>query len=115
IGFLTLTGGTTAMLCDGVWSIGSMVIKGEIDYRITRPAPVIVQVASTHVGMQAFGEVTLGAAMFVYGWIGAGLSPALIPVALLLLACGLVIGMALMPAMCAVNFWVKGTASLFGF
>jgi ABC-2 type transport system permease protein len=115
IGFLSLAGSATAVFWDGVWSIGSMVVKGDIDYRIARPAPVIVQVASAHIGMQAFGELTLGVAMFVYGWIGAGLSPSLIPVALLLLACGIVIETALLTALCAINFWIKGGMSVFAF
>ncbi|WP_026930577.1 ABC transporter permease [Glycomyces tenuis] len=115
VGFLTLGGATTAVFWDGVWSIGSMVIKGDIDYRITRPAPVIVQVASLHVGMQAFGELSLGTVMLVYGWVGAGLSPTLIPLALLMLACAVVIETAVLTALCAVNFWVKGTMSVFAF
>ena len=115
VGFLTLGGATTAVFCDGVWSIGELVIKGDMDYRITRPAPVIVQVASLHVGMQAFGELTLGAAMLAYGWIGASLSPALIPLALFMLACSIVIETAVLTALCAVNFWVKGSMSVFAF
>ena len=112
--FLTLSGSLTAVLFDGLWSLGGFVIKGDIDYRITRPAPVILQVASAQMGMQGFGEMALGTAMLVYGWVGAGLSPLWIPVALFLIACGVVIQAALVAVACGLNFWVKGVVSVFG-
>ena len=114
-GFLTVAAGSTALLCDGVWSTGQMVLKGEIDYRMTRPAPVVVQVATAHIGMQGFGEVVFGLVMVVYGWIGAGLGVAAIPVGILGLACAIVIECALITVFCAVNFWIKGPMSNFAF
>ncbi|MCH7230136.1 ABC-2 family transporter protein [Glycomyces sp. L485] len=107
-GFLGLSGGSSALFWDGIWSTPSMIVKGELDYRIVRPAPVMVQVASSHIGMQSFGEVTLSSAMLVLGWTGAGLGLDMLPLALLLLACACVIQCALLTAMCAIGFWVKG-------
>ena len=92
-----------------------MVIKGDIDYRITRPAPVIIQVGSSHIGMQSIGEVVFGSAMFVYGWIGAGIGLAAVPIGVLAIACAAVIQSALVTVLCAVNFWIKGQASIFAF
>jgi ABC-type uncharacterized transport system permease subunit len=114
-GLLSVAGGCNALFWDGVWSTGSMVIKGDIDYRITRPAPVVIQVGSSHIGMQSVGEVIFGSAMFFYGWIGAGLGLAWLPVGVLALACGGLIQSALVTAACAVNFWIKGQMSLFAF
>jgi ABC-2 type transport system permease protein len=114
-GLLSMAAGSTALLCDGVWSTGQMVLKGEIDYRITRPAPVVVQVATTHIGMQGFGEVGFGLLMIVYGWIGAGLGAAAVPVGILALVCAVVIECALVTVFCAVNFWIKGPMSPFAF
>ncbi|GAB3231643.1 ABC transporter permease [Glycomyces halotolerans] len=107
-GFLNLSGASTALFWDGIWSTPTMIVKGDMDYRITRPAPVIIQVASAHIGMQAFGELTMGAAMLIYGWIGAGLNPMLIPLALLLLAVAVVFQCSFLTVMCAIGFWVKG-------
>jgi len=112
---LAIAGGSTALFCDGVWSTGQMVLKGEIDYRITRPAPVVVQMATTHIGMQGFGEVGFGLVMFVYGWIGAGLGLAAVPVGVLALVCTAVIECALVTLFCSVNFWLKGPMSNFAF
>ncbi|GAA1663958.1 ABC-2 family transporter protein [Glycomyces endophyticus] len=114
-GLLTVAAGSTALLCDGVWSTGQMVLKGEIDYRMTRPAPVVVQVATTHIGMQGFGEVGFGLVMAAYGWIGAGMGLAALPVGVLGVACAIVIECALITALCAVNFWIKGPMSNFAF
>jgi ABC-2 type transport system permease protein len=114
-GLLTVAGGSVALFADGVWSTGSFIIKGDLDYRITRPAPVVVQMASAHLGLQGFGEVTLGLAMFGYGWYGAGLGLAWLPVGALALVCAAVIEIALVTALCAVNFWIKGPMSPFTF
>jgi ABC-type uncharacterized transport system permease subunit len=112
---IAVAGGANALFADGVWSTGSFVIKGDIDYRITRPAPVITQVASSHLGLQSFGEVLLGLLMFGYGWVGAGIDLAWLPVGILALVSASVIQCALVTALCAVNFWVKGPASNFAF
>lgn len=114
-GLLTVSVGSTALLCDGVWSTGQMVLKGDIDYRITRPAPVVVQIATTHIGMQGFGEVSFGLVMIGYAWIGGGFSLAALPIALLALVCACVLECALMTIFCAVNFWIKGPMSNFAF
>ncbi|RRS00698.1 ABC transporter permease [Glycomyces terrestris] len=114
-GLLTVAAGSTALLCDGIWSTGTYVLKGEIDYRITRPAPVVVQVATSHIGMQGFGETAFGLVMVVYGWIGAGLGLAAVPAGLLGVACAVVIECALITMLCAVTFWIKGNNSIFAF
>lgn len=114
-GLLSMAGGSNALFFDGAWSTGALVIKGEIDYRITRPAPVVIQVGSSHLGLQSFGELAIGFAMVLYGWIGAGIGAAWIPVGLLVLVCAAVIQTSLVTALCAVNFWIKGQRSIFAF
>lgn len=114
-GFLATAWGSTALFWDGIWDTGKMIIEGDMDYRLTRPAPVLIQVGSKHVGMQVFGEVTLGLAMLAYGWIGAGLSIALIPVGLFLLICASLIQAALLTIANAVNFWMKGRTPVIAF
>jgi ABC-2 type transport system permease protein len=114
-GFLGVSWGSTALFWDGIWDTGKFVVQGDMDYRITRPAPVLIQVATSHVGMQVFGDVTLGLIMIVVGWIGAGLSFALIPVALFLLVCAAVIQAALLTIANASNFWMKGRHPIVAF
>ena len=114
-GFLATSWSSTALFWDGIWEVGKMTVQGDLDYRLTRPVPVIVQVGSNHLGMQVFGEMTLGIAMLAYGWIGSGISAALIPVALLLLVCAAIIQAALLTIANAVNFWMKGRTPIVAF
>jgi ABC-2 type transport system permease protein len=114
-GFLATSWGSTALFWDGIWDTGKLIVQGDMDYRITRPAPVLIQVASKHVGMQVFGDVTLGLVMIVVGWIGAGLGLALIPVALFLLVCAAVIQASLLTIANASNFWMKGRHPIVAF
>ncbi|WP_199033747.1 ABC transporter permease [Glycomyces salinus] len=115
VGFLAVAAGSPALYWDGIWSIADQVADGGMDYRITRPAPVMPQIATLHIGLQGVGEVPLGAAMFVYGWIGAGVGLGQIPVALLLFACAAVIQVAMYTIANSANFWVKGRVPVFGF
>jgi ABC-2 type transport system permease protein len=114
-GFLATSWGSTALFWDGIWDTGKLIVEGDMDYRITRPAPVLIQVASKHVGMQVFGEVTLGLVMIAVGWIGAGLGAAAIPLALFLLVCAAVIQASLLTMANAVNFWMKGRTPVTAF
>jgi ABC-2 type transport system permease protein len=114
-GFLAVSWGSTALFWDGIWDTGKLIVEGDMDYRLTRPAPVLIQVASKHVGMQVFGEVTLGLVMIAVGWIGAGISAALIPLALFLLLCAAVIQASLLTIANAMNFWVKGRTPVVAF
>lgn len=114
-GFLAASWGSTALFWDGIWDTGKLIVEGDMDYRITRPALVLIQVASKHVGMQVFGEVTLGLVMMTVGWIGAGISAAAIPLALFLLLCAAVIQASLLTMANATNFWIKGRHPMFAF
>ena len=114
-GFLATSWSSTALFWDGIWETGKMIIEGDMDYRITRPAPVLVQIGSKHVGMQVFGELTLGLVMMAIGWTGAGLGFAAIPLGLFLLVCAAVIQAALLTIANAVNFWMKGRTPIVAF
>ncbi|WP_026923021.1 ABC transporter permease [Glycomyces arizonensis] len=114
-GFLTVAASTNAIFWDGMWGLGRQIINGGMDYLIIRPAPVASQLGASHVGMQAFGEITLGLTMLVYGWVGAGLSAAMIPVAIVMLASAVVIEIALLTAANAANFWIKGHSPVVAF
>jgi ABC-2 type transport system permease protein len=114
-GFLAVSWGSTALLWDGIWDTGKLIVEGDMDYRITRPAPVLIQVGSKHVGMQVFGDVTLGLVMMTVGWIGAGISAAAIPLALFLLLCAAIIQASLLTIANAMNFWVKGRTPVVAF
>jgi len=114
-GFLSTGWASTALFWDGIWDTGKMIIEGDMDYRLTRPASVLVQIGSKHVGMQVFGEMTLGLVMLGIGWTGAGLGLATVPVGLFLLVCSAVIQAALLTIANAANFWMKGRTPILAF
>lgn len=115
MGFMVLADAVTEVGWDGIWTIGQRVITGDIDYRITRPAPVMLQVGASAIGMQAAANVTTGSIMIAVGWSGAGVAAAMIPAALLLFACAVVVQLTVITSLCCVAFWMKGPAVSFAF
>lgn len=117
VAFMRLSGAFVGLGWDGMWSLGLMVLKGDLDYRITRPAPVSLQVGSAHIALNAFGDAAIAAAMLVYGWIGAGigLDPAVLAAAALLLATAVILQLALVTTFHCLVFWVKGQTSPFAY
>jgi ABC-2 type transport system permease protein len=107
-GFMVLADAVTEVGWEGIWSLGNRIVSGDIDYRITRPMPVMMQVGASAIGMQASTKVVVGAAMLGVGWSGAGVSAAMVPAALLLFACAVVVQIAVFTSLCCVAFWMKG-------
>ncbi|HEX2143958.1 MAG TPA: ABC-2 family transporter protein [Glycomyces sp.] len=114
-GFLAVSWSSTALLWDGIWETGRMIVQGDMDYRLTRPAPVLIQVGSNHVGFQVFGDVAVGLVMITIGWTGAGLGLAAVPIGLYLLLCAAVIQASLLTIANATNFWIKGRTPVIAF
>ncbi|WP_199033745.1 ABC transporter permease [Glycomyces salinus] len=117
VAYMRISGALVALGWDGIWSMGQMVVEGDLDYRITRPAPVVLQVGTSHIGLQAFGDLLVAGAMLVYGWHGAGIGPdpAAIGSAALLMACATAIQLSLMTSLNCICFWIKGRATPFAF
>ncbi|HEX2143956.1 MAG TPA: ABC-2 family transporter protein [Glycomyces sp.] len=115
MGFMVIADAVTEVGWDGIWTVGQRIITGDIDYKITRPMPVMMQVGASAIGMQAAANLTTGSIMIAVGWTGAGVSAALIPAALLLLACAVVVQLTVITALCCTAFWMKGPSVTFAF
>lgn len=115
LGFMVLADSVTEFGWDGAWTMGRQIVGGDLDYKITRPAPVMMQVGADAIGMQAAANVTTGSIMIVVGWIGAGVSPAMIPAAVLLFACAVVVQLTVITSTCCVSFWMKGPSVVFAY
>jgi ABC-2 type transport system permease protein len=102
---------------DGIWVVSRMIIDGDLDYRITRPAPITVQIGSSAIGMQAFGNLATGLAMAGYGWIGAGIGfhPLTLALATVLLVSAVAIQVALITILNCLGFWIKGRNGSFAY
>jgi ABC-2 type transport system permease protein len=106
--FMVLVDALTEVGWEGIWSLGNRIVSGDLDYRITRPLPVMLQVGASTIGMQASSKVVVGAAMLGFGWSGAGVAAAMIPAALLLFACAVVVQLTVITSLCCVAFWMRG-------
>jgi ABC-2 type transport system permease protein len=107
-GFMVLADAVTEVGWEGIWSLGNRIVSGDLDYRITRPLPVMLQVGASTIGMQASSKLVVGAAMLGFGWSGAGVSAAMAPAALLLFGCAVVVQLTVMTSLCCVAFWMRG-------
>jgi ABC-2 type transport system permease protein len=113
IGFMVLTDSVTEVGWDGMWRVGRMIVDGGLDYAIVRPAPVMMQIGSSAIGMQSAANLATGATMIAIGWSGAGIAPSMIPAAVLLFLCAVVVQLAIITTMNCANFWLKGPSPIF--
>ncbi|MFG3341498.1 ABC transporter permease [Glycomyces sp. NPDC048151] len=113
IGFMVLTDSVTEVGWDGAWTLGRKIVDGGLDYAIVRPAPVMMQIGSSAIGMQSAANMTTGATMIAVGWSGAGVPLSMIPAAVLLLLCAVVVQLTVITIMNCANFWLKGPSPVF--
>jgi ABC-2 type transport system permease protein len=113
IGFMVLTDSVTEVGWDGMWKLGRMIVDGGMDYAIVRPAPVMMQIGSSAIGMQSAANMTTGATMIAIGWGGAGIPLSMLPAAALLLLCAVVVQLTVITIMNCANFWLKGPSPVF--
>jgi ABC-2 type transport system permease protein len=116
-GFMAVSLGLVELGWDGVWTTGRQIVDGDLDYLITRPAPMTVQIASTSIGMQAFGNFTAGLAMAVYGWIGSGIGfhPLTLALGAILFASAVIVQAAFTTILNYLGFWLKGRYGSFAY
>ncbi|MDA1359956.1 ABC-2 family transporter protein [Glycomyces luteolus] len=113
IGFMVLTDSVTEVGWDGMWRVGRMIVDGGLDYAVVRPVPVMMQIGASAIGMQSAANLTTGAAMIAIGWGGAGIALSMIPAALLLFLCAVVVQLTIITTMNCANFWLKGPSPIF--
>ncbi|MEU5152718.1 ABC-2 family transporter protein [Glycomyces sp. NPDC021274] len=113
IGFMVLTDAVTEVGWDGIWTVGRKIVDGGLDYAVVRPAPVMMQIGASAIGMQSAANLTTGATMIAIGWSGAGIAPSLIPAAALLLLCAVTVQLTIITTMNCLNFWIKGPSPIF--
>jgi ABC-2 type transport system permease protein len=108
-GLAGLTSALIPVLVDGVWGLSRQIHHGELDYRLVRPYPPVLQVASSSLGMNGFGD-TIGAGALVI-WalfrVDVDWSVGTIAVGLLLFAGGVCIRMAIALGSNAASFWLR--------
>lgn len=114
-GLAGFAAGLTPILCDGIWSLGYLIHNGELDYKLIRPYPPVLQVMSGALGMNGIGD-TLGAAILLV-WaltrIDVPWSAMTVLIGLVLLVGAAVIRCAIVVASNAAQFWLGSRHPMF--
>ncbi|MEV0459071.1 ABC transporter permease [Catellatospora methionotrophica] len=107
--------GLGPLFFEGTWRLAGKINHGELDYPLTRPAPVLVQVVSAGIGMHGIGDLIGGGAMIGWGLANSEIdwSPLRVGGALVLLAGSATILLSLIVLGNAASFWVGGNHPVF--
>lgn len=112
---MTIGQGCSELFAEGSWDLPMLVNRGELDRMLVRPYPVILQVCSFRLGMNAFGTLAVGIALLVTALarLHVHWTPARAAIALLVFASALVVKVSLTVIANASAFWLRGTISTF--
>lgn len=110
MGFLFASEGFCTIMFDGVWHLTSYVYTGKLDTLLVRPVSPLYQLLCDQIGLQGFGIapmglITLGISMRALGL----LSPMNLLLAVLFLACGIVLRMSTTLLFVTTILYVKGS------
>jgi len=110
-----LASGCGPLFFDGVWRLSWMLNKGELDYALVRPFPVVLQVSSGMIGLHGIGDVIGAVAMLAWALsrLDVHWSPVTAAVGLVLVASGIALKLAINLAANSASFWLAGPHSLF--
>lgn len=112
---ITISEGVGSVLFNGVWLLSQRIHQGELDYLILRPYPVILQVLSSHVGMNGFGNLLVGGILLGLSFQHGGMEANVVTLTLgaLVLAAAVLVKTAISVATNAASFWLAGSTTQF--
>jgi ABC-2 type transport system permease protein len=115
--FTTFAAGVVPLVADGMWRLPALINRGELDYRLVRPYPVVLQVLGSSVGLQALGELPGSTALIVWCLFRLHLhwTVARVAVAAVLLVSAMLIKVAIGTASTAVSLWLGSPSPAFAF
>ncbi|HYN93995.1 MAG TPA: ABC-2 family transporter protein [Pilimelia sp.] len=109
--------GIGSLFFEGAWRLSEQVNKGDLDYLLVRPYPVVLQVMSSDIGLNGLGNLLTGGALL--GWslwhVDVPWSPALVAGAVVLFASAVLVKLAVNLATNASAFWLISPFSIFAF
>lgn len=114
-GMVTVGEGVGSLCFEGMWRVAWLINQGELDYMLVRPYPVLLQVTSSEIGLNGFGNLTTGGAMLLLGLWHSHIhwSVPVVASALVLLVSGITVKVSISLATNAVSFWVASPSPLF--
>jgi len=116
-GLVALAEGVGSLFFDGMWSLAWQINRGELDYYLVRPYPVVLQSSSARIGINGLSNIVMGAIMIGTGiaHVDIGWNPWLVLLAVVLLISSVVIKLSINLATNAVSFWLTSPTPMFAF
>jgi ABC-2 type transport system permease protein len=104
------TEGMTSFFIEGTWRLSWIVHQGDLDRYLIRPAPTLLQVIGSSVGMHGIGPIIIGIVMLWQAMASSAIPWTLgrVLMVVLLLISALVIRGAIIIASNAAVFWIPG-------
>jgi len=111
------TEGFCSAFFEGIWGIGFFVNRGELDRMLIRPVPVIIQILSSRIGMNGYGNILLGGVLITMSLINMNITLTVLTAvyAFIILISAIVVRMAIYTAAQSSAFWLKANSSSFPF
>ncbi|MEV0730855.1 ABC-2 family transporter protein [Polymorphospora sp. NPDC050346] len=103
------------LVADGAWLLGSLVHTGELDYRVVRPYPPVLQVTSHQIGFSGAGDAIGAGVLLVWALsrVEVHWTPVKVLLGLLILLGAVVIRIAITVATNAIAFWIPSPNPMF--
>ncbi|MFI7598053.1 ABC transporter permease [Actinoplanes sp. NPDC049681] len=116
-GAVAFAEGVGSLFFDGMWSLSWQINRGELDYFLVRPYPVVLQSSSAAIGINGLSNIVMGGLMIGTGLAHAdvGWTPWRVLLGVLLLISSVLIKLAINLATNAVSFWLSSPTAMFAF
>jgi ABC-2 type transport system permease protein len=100
---------------EGPWTINGLYMRGEFDYLMTRPLPVVFQVFASRIGLNGIGNITTAVIVFITAFTHCSdrISLSNILLFLLLFTVSIPIKGAIILASNCMTFWTKAPGNAF--
>src|SRR5262245_8111412 len=109
--------GVGSLFFEGIWRLAGRVNKGELDYALVRPYPVILQAMSAEVGLNGAGDLLAGGALLAWGLTHTGIAWNGLTVLLgvVLFVSAVLVKLAINVATNSSAFWLVSPFSIFAY
>jgi viologen exporter family transport system permease protein len=116
-GAVALAEGVGSLFFEGTWNLAWQINRGELDYFLVRPYPVILQSSSYAVGINGLSNIVVGSIMIAtaLAHVDVAWTPWRVVLGLLLLISAVTIKVAINLATNAASFWSGNPSPLFAF
>ena len=107
--------GVGSLFFGGMWNLGLLINRGELDYMMVRPLPVALQISSSSIGINGVSNIVTGSLMVGFAVTNLDIvwTPWRVGFCLVLVASTVVIKVAINLATNSASFWLRSPSPLF--